>query len=484
MTGTRSAGAVFPERFKTPACIFPLILFLFGCFQLGWGEIVPVNAGFGWDGMAYGQTAELFWKLLVTRKLNPYDLQRCLPSALVHYGLVFFQAALSPQSILLGFRILNLILLTGAGFVWGLVVGELKLRGPLRWFSGILFCNFFALKFYFYLPVLTDQTAFFLAVCLLYFYLKKKRAGVLTVSILGFFTWPLSLLGGLLLYLWPQRETAQCPSGRKSFFLAALLAGLYVGAAAYLCLALDLSVSGNGPPVKPFRPVLGLSLAGTFACLLFGSFPLLNQRYVFSRAAWGEAFRRKSVAALLIPVFLYGAAFLAFPTAPRVSTLFLVKEALIGSIHRPFFFLVVTVVYYGPAILLGIFLWRKIVRHVATLGLGATLYFLMYLFIFVNEDPRKIVFLFPFATAMMLKACEEMAWPATAYRFLGVMSLLYSKVWLWINATPLTGDYQRFPYQYLFMSVGIIMSDAMYVVQGCLVILTGVFFYFWLFDRR
>jgi hypothetical protein len=345
MTGTRSAGAAFPERLKTPACVFSLILFLFGCLQLGWGEIVPVNAGFGWDGMAYGQTAELFWKLLSTRKLNPYDLQRCLPSALVHYGLALFHAALSPQNILLGFRILNLILLTGAGFVWGLVVGELKLSGPLRWFSGILFCNFFVLKFYFYLPVLTDQTAFFLAICLLYFYLKRKQAAVLAVSILGFFTWPLSFLGGLLLYLWPRQETKWRPAGRKSFFLAVFLAGLYVGVAAYLCLVLDLSVSGNGPLVKPFRPVLGLSLAGTFACLLFGSLPLLNQSYVFSRQAWGVPFRRKGMAALLIPVFLYGAAFLAFPSAPRVSALFLAKEALIGSIHRPLFFLVVTVVY-------------------------------------------------------------------------------------------------------------------------------------------
>src|SRR6266849_3846734 len=56
-----------------------------GC--LAFSEQVPVNGGFGWDGVAYGGWARDFYNAVFVRGLNSYYIGRILPSAIVHYGL-------------------------------------------------------------------------------------------------------------------------------------------------------------------------------------------------------------------------------------------------------------------------------------------------------------------------------------------------------------------------------------------------------------
>jgi hypothetical protein len=454
---------------------------MIGLLHLFFGETLRVNHGLGWDGLTYSGMARNLPAMISEGRLSPYFLVRVFPCAVVHYTLQLFHLPLTDRNILWNWRLWNLFLFVASGFLWARIVGEMKLTQRGQWFSGLLFCSFFALKWYFYYPVLTDQTAFFLALCMLDAYLKEKSGRLLLASVLCGFTWPFGLYGGLLLYLWPREETEPSSSGKISRLLAAFMALSFCGAAAYMVF----SVGFKFPPssyVAFNQSAVVLSLAGLAAYLYFGSLPLLGHPWfarpfeIFKRLSWA----RSLVAVSVLAVFTY---LFSFCRGSSITFLDVGKGIFISAIHRPLFFLVILAVFYGPMVLTGIFLWPKIVRQLNACGFGLTLYVLAGLFLSVSDEARKVIIFFPFVLLFVFKACDEEKWAAPHLCFLAVLSLIYSKVWLWINVAPFTGDLQRYPDQYYAMNTGWAMNNPMYIAQGSMVLLTVVVLYFLLFHR-
>jgi hypothetical protein len=465
----------------TPACIFPLLLGAIGLLHLFFGETLRVNHGLGWDGLTYAGMARDFPALVSEGRLSPYFLVRVFPCAVIHYVLQLFDLPLTDRNILWNWRLLNLLLLVASGFFWARIVGEMKLTPRGQWFSGLLFCNFFALKWYFYYPVLTDQTAFFLGLCMLDAYLKGKSGRLLLASVLCGFTWPFGLYGGLLLYLWPREKTEPLGLGKISRPLAALMAVTFSGAAAHMVFSVGFKI-GPSSYVAFNQSTVVLSLAGLAAYLYFGSLPLLGHPG-FSRPL--EIFKGLHWSRCLVAISVLAVDTYLFSLCRGSSVTFLAvgKGIFISAIHRPLFFLVILAVFYGPMVLAGIFLWPKIARQVNACGFGLTLYVLTGLFLSVSDEARKVIIFFPFVLLFVFKICDDEKWPIPRLYFLAVLSLIYSKVWFWINVAPFTGDLQRYPDQYYAMNTGWAMNNPMYITQGSIVLLTAAVLYFLLFRR-
>src|ERR1700728_2859226 len=69
---------------RTVSLILALsIVAVVGGFSVFWGEKLPINGGFGWDGLIYGSVAQD----LNFRALSDFYFQRTLPSVLVHAAL-------------------------------------------------------------------------------------------------------------------------------------------------------------------------------------------------------------------------------------------------------------------------------------------------------------------------------------------------------------------------------------------------------------
>ena len=81
-----------------------------------------------------------------------------------------------------------------------------------------------------------------------------------------------------------------------------------------------------------------------------------------------------------------------------------------------------------------------------------------------------------------VKALDQFPWKASYYVFVGYLSLIFSKVWLLINAKPTPDpavpEYLAFPWQKLFMNSGYFVSGLSYIIQGSIVLLTGIVLYF------
>jgi len=148
----------------------------------------PDNAG-----KTSGSALQKIWGI-ASGKLESYYLQRILPSTVVYAGLSLFGLPPDDSHIIRGFEVLNSALLLVAAFLWILISRELNLSARGEWlgFAG-LFLNFFNLKFNIYYPVLTDVAAFTLGISMFYFFLKRKSLPLLSVGIIGFFTWPTAL---------------------------------------------------------------------------------------------------------------------------------------------------------------------------------------------------------------------------------------------------------------------------------------------------
>src|SRR5689334_12235991 len=80
---------------------------------------LPVNGGFGYDGLMYG-TWVLDWKAqLFTGKIDSTYIQRILPATLAHFSLKALGAKLNNSTVVSAFLTLNFLFIAGgAALIW------------------------------------------------------------------------------------------------------------------------------------------------------------------------------------------------------------------------------------------------------------------------------------------------------------------------------------------------------------------------------
>jgi hypothetical protein len=433
---------------------------------------IAIAGGFGWDGMLYGELAQNFWARLHAG-VSGYHVGRLFPSLLVHYAMRILSVPFSKGNVVLGFGILNAVMLTASAWLWTRAARKLGLSAIGLWFGFVgAFGNFFVLKMVSYYPVLTDATAFFLGWAMLVAYLEDATWLLVGCIVFGRFTWPTAVPVGAILLMFPRLPCKQAAgpvlASRSVSFRAGVLAiapALAIGA--FAVWLLDHREPGWTTITALWTPAWPLSVAAACAYFALAISLLL-------RAAPDLLRVRTYLALLLRPstylklAFLVGLALsgraLSGHVAETVSTIDLLKVMVWTSVTAPLTFLVAHATYLGPVVLVLLVGWRPIARALGEAGPGPTLCAALAVAVALDSESRHLVNLAPILVAFVAKVVDGQRPGGRAVAAFAVLSILWSKVWLVIGTERTL----------FFMNQGPWMSREQYAIQGGILVLLAL----------
>lgn len=446
------------------------------------------------DEKLYYFIARDFDQAVFGKHLNDYYVQRILPSGIVHYTLQILGRPADVFNVLIVYGICNCLLLTLTAWLWCATARELKLSVSGLWLGFIaLFGNFAVLKYIPYIQVTTDAYAYALGMAMMYFYLKDWMWAIAGTTLIGAFVWPAVIyIGGVLILFGrdsgPAEGVAQAASKRAPFFLPEIIAGgIAAGAIWEFAQILFRIRIGNlfaqgifsTGANHPLENVIYVSMAITLVYIFITVRVFLNDARFFDV----EYYRRK---ASLLRIMVAGSVYVGIKAVighwaglkNSFPADYLVFNMLAASIIQPGNFLVAHVVYFGPAVLFFFFFGRAFADAVRSYGIGFTLAMVLVAAQSIHGESRTLMNFYPLAVAILIKAANDRPWPAWQVIFVGVLSVLCSKVWLRIHPAPWGKDPFAFPNQFYFMNFGPHMSHAMYALQGMAVLAAGLILYF------
>ena len=467
--------------------IIGLISILFSFFG---NELVPYAQGLGWE--IYGKMAKDFYNIVFVNGITSYRFHRILPSAIIYHIFSLFKIPKETINIVMGFEIYNLIIILISVYVWGLIADELRISTKGKWLGFIgLYINFAILKWIFYIPVTTDATAFVLSIFLIYYFLKNQPVGMLIVMILGNFTWPIFMEMGLILLMFPRIKQAipVVTSNRRSTILS-LIVSSYV-LIGIICVYFIQRHRWEGSTT--IESVLPLSILLAVFFIYYAVKGILDSCYIPSLGS----LKIKKLKYLIIGIvsfvlikaiiFLLTSRYGVKASLSFISTArFFILNLMYLGVRKPFIFGIAHVVFFGPVLLLTFLFWKRFCRTINEYGPGLSLFIFVSLILSINPESRQLFHVFPILVIFTVKTLEQLKWKSSYYIFIAFASFLYSKIWFIINSNPVPNHNPNlssdsllvFPWQKLFMNVGYLMSDVMYIVQGSIVLLTGIIFYF------
>jgi hypothetical protein len=472
--------------FTDHTLILAALILALACFWLG--ERVTVNDGLGWDGVIYAGWAKDFHEEVFVKRVEPYYMQRILPSAVVHYAMRGLQISMTDDNIIRAFGFLNVVLITLMAWLWCGIAGVLAISPGGRWLGLVgFFVNYIILKHTFFCPITTDMAAYAIGAAMLFCYLTGRTAGLVAVLLAGAFVWPSSVYVGALLLVFPREsdDVQNMPASLRGapWRLNVILAGL--GTA--LALVGILYVVRKPPTaallvdpiyLEPIAGVVYLSLAVALLYLFLGAAALLDCDRLF---AWRWLVtRRRAAAGFLVLLLLLGVRLLQYEWSNKqvgLGVQTLLPQTAFAAVAKPGVFLVTHVAYYGPMVLLTMWLWRPVCRLLHQYGVGLALAVLAGLVLSLNSQSRFTINIFALLIPFVVKATDDLHWDLRQYAFFASLSVVFSKVWLTINRGPFHGNLLEFPDQLLFMSHGPWISTSMYLAQGAAIVVGGFLLY-------
>jgi hypothetical protein len=410
---------------------------------------------------------------------------------------MLFGIPLSDSNIIRGFEIYNLILFLITAYTLGRLTDYLKFSNKGKWLAFVgLFLNYSFFKHMLYMPVLTDQSAFAFGMLLLYFYMTKNNIGLIIISIIGIFSGQIFIFGALILLIFPKKDISSTSVPNNDIVSAPnnyniivsitiiIFAFIYIYYRHFIQGAVRTLDTGHLPINEQF---IYLSISFLLAYLFIGLKFILDSADLYVLKNWIN----KDNSKLLIVGVLLGLIFsviviitLAINTKLPGGVGRLIPKAikffdhfLLGSISKPFYPVIPHVIYFGPFTILTIYLWKQITNNIHKYGNGLTLFIAFHFILTTIPMGRQIMNFFPFFVIFTVMAYEELDLNKSYYWFIAIMSLLCSKVWLRLNFVGSEPSLMSTVTSKYLMSYGYYMNDAMYAIQGSIVIVTFILFY-------
>jgi len=476
---------------RNPAPLMVALIVSWGLFSIMCGERLPRNAGFGWDGVCYRSITLHLWQR--NDEVTMYHGMRCLPCVVIHYSLKTLGLPLDGPHIFQAFRLYNLI--------WSVVIlltllsiaDELRLGIQGKWLIFIgLCCSYAHLKQYYYSPILSDLWGLAFCTLALRSFFKRQRLAVVGWIFLGSFTWAIVPYFGALLILFPYRGSASRESslasaegpGWPARTLAVLVAVLIAAFAAYLVW---VERYYGTPPAQISHRALPVSVAclALFLYFAFQEIPYSGLLPRWRDLASLDLLRRLGLLAGLFVLLRAGGLLLQpyFSTKQHVTqgSLFFLRTICAFSVAKPLVFLLAQVVYYGPAVILLVLLWRPIVREAQRYGVATVLGLTLGLFLALCSEPRYPLVFFPLFLILLTSALREQSLGFGRLAAFAGLGLFLSKAWMPLNWAPWPPDepfhYEdvfRFPMQAFFMNVGTWMTTSTYAIQAVVVVVVTI----------
>lgn len=481
-------GTTIHKLFGIMGLIFLLSWF---AYNFNHGELIQVSNGLGWDGGNYAVWAqEGTLHLLKNKSLNVYHTQRIFPSTIVHYvsKLAGYDIA-TTSGVIHAFEIYNSILIfLSAIFLW-------LIAKHFRWKLSVLFVgyaavffNFAILKWSVYYPTLADVTAFFLGIATFYFYLKNRVVCLIITTIAASFTFPTMLYAALPLIIFPCKHYNT--NVTSSFKTKGMLVGIF---SLFLVVLAFCITPSTGDIRHGFLATINVSLLPiSIICLLayfsFSLYYLFDLNYIWTNIKSNIFLLRIVLAFTLVIVihfcvntFSSHAVLSHSPPSIASYILLIFQMALV----RPFTSIVSHIMFFGPGILLVIFLWRKMAEVIKEHGFGMILFICFYILVGVDPESRHLINAVP---VFMILACETLNRRGISWKFtyfFVIISLIISRFWVvinyvtWPSSTVIAKGFSKgillkFPMQMLFMNSGPWLSDSMYWIFLAVVILTAI----------
>lgn len=488
------------------ALLMPVVVLTWGVvYYVTGGEAINVNEGFGWDGYVYGNLAHQFPQKAFNHTVDSYHAHRILPSAIVYaaYRLAGLPDAPHYIYILITFFWYNVVVVWLASIAWLLLARRLKLSPRIQWLGFIgLFANFAICKYSYYYVALTDPSAFTLALWSLYCYFSRRNWGLLICAALGYFTWPTAFVVSAVLWIFPRRaisqtnaETTTKQSAIARFFIASGIITLW------LCFIVYYGFLNPAPfpMVEPvYQPVVYLSallVLSVLGYIVLPLAPIIPYREIIEELK-GRTFylRLAAVIAIASVLWYFKATYVQITdpakiVEPMTLSLFLSGSFLL-SIAKPLLSYVAMAAYFGPVIILLLWLYPEIVHQIRDLGTGFIMIFTgTMIFSTIMTESRQLINVIPFLVVGLSLTLNTKPVSRIFVLLMGIISLAASKFWLNLNFAEMNsdfhvkqlGNYDQFPMQKYFMNHGPWMSMESYYYQGAAILL--VIIILWWFVR-
>jgi hypothetical protein len=458
------------------------ILLAITSFHLLFPDYVQFSPNLKWDGQNYIDYALHFPDAAFGQTVDLYRFQRIFPSGIVYYGLTLFHVPLTGHTVFKAFLGLNILLIFISFGIWLLLCKQIGLsrKGKLLSFTGI-FINYALLKMPFYYPVLTDVMAFTLGMGLLYCYLRKNTFALLITGLIGAFTLPTIFYSALLLYVFPAEEEKSVP---QQTYTPSNLWLVWLTVAGFFLLIIAFCFYKKVPLINP-NPflVLIISSLASLAYLYFATKVFYNTDLYLHNIKNFNNWKRAG-AALIMLLTMYIVLRNGASNEPlHINYKGILANIVISSIANPLVFLVSHAMYFGPVFLLVLFFAKPFAEQISNYGLGLHVFTLGFILLSINAETRLFMNAWPFIVLFLCKTIDKLKLPLSFYLLIFLYALVLSKFWYRIQVPYFTEKYLNFPEQRYFMSQGPWMSDAMYVLQGT-VVLVGYGWMYWFYLRK
>jgi hypothetical protein len=440
--------------------LMPFCITVYGLLYFNFGEIIAVNEGCGWDGNWYADVAAYGVPQITSKQFTPYRAQRWLPSIIVHFTAINGFPLLKnfgipmpktvTDAVVTTFRIYNLFLLIGAAWLWGLISRHLSLKTFVAWIGfSLMFGSFAVLKYSFYYPPLTDTSAFFIGILMLYAYLLRREWLLLLSIVLGFWTWQTTFFVGIILYLFPSptsneanpkstMETATrfvpIPHSFRIILTSVYAVVLVVG----IWLSTDVYRIGFDITERPFVPLVYVCAV---LVVVYGSYILFFCLQTVSPRSFLSSFQgkvryRRFAIALLVTIVLYSLKTIIQNSELRSEmplSLFLGGTFTL-SVAKPLLAVVANTVFYGLLLLMVILLLPRLVPYVRSLGIGFSLVFTVTLLLSgLMTESRQLANLMPFLVVPCCLLLSSVQVHKVALAGIVILMVLWSQAWVSIN---------------------------------------------------
>ena len=452
------------------------MLVAWGAASTLWGEVIPRQSGFGWDGTLYRDIALQFPNPIP--HISAYTGRRCLPSIAVHYALVLSDRPLDGPHVLAAFSIINcglFLVMLAALLACGREVG-LGARGQWILFA-FAFVNYANLKQYYYGPCQTDVWAQAISSLALLCYLKRFPIGIAVATAVGSFAWPAMLPLALPLLLFPRPRVRADHRGMPAHLhtaAAGLIALAGMSAAVHLIYRREFYGGVADEILHPWLPASIALMGGyLFAATrpLLDDAALLNWRtYCNHRTALGLLLVAASIAAVNL---LYRPLAPLFPSPyPPATPLDFAKRVIVAAVAKPLVFALAHAVWFGPVIVVAVLLWKSVVRTAREYGLGLVGALGFGVVLGLNSESRGALTFLPIVALLAAKLAEDRIRSNSRLAILFGLGVFLSHAWFPLNRAPWPAEdlLAEFPIQFMFMHVGPYMTTQTYLIQGGIVV--------------
>jgi len=431
-----------------------------------------------WDGAHYASWAANLTDIL-NGNVNHYYIQRILPSIIVHYLMVICGMNFSDTNVITAFEIYNIIILMLTVWIYFAVCTELNFIREQTWIGfASLFLTFPIAKLSFGYPNTTDSSAFLIGIGLLYGYLKDKEWLIIVIGIIGAFVWPMTMYYAAILYIFKKNLIIR--EDKKNFtgpIIGALLVILYLVYIIWSGLGKQVIINNAyidlGEKTVPVDNKLFI-LSTLCTCIylyllyheIFKNISLLNFKIFINRFVLLRVF----IVMLVSCGIIYFQNLISLPD--NVSFFEVIKITVLGSILRPFIFLVSAISWLGPVIIFAVYYFKNFANGIRNLGPGFFIVSCLSLLLLLVSETRLLSEYLPFLIIGIVFTIQPKKLSVVPLPLFIFVCLLFSKIWL-----PVKNHNSLY-----FMNFGPWMQPKWYLIQLAIYLLCFIVLFF--FSRK